>query len=776
MPSLVTKIDAETWAKSPAKGESSGLTLTAHTLEVVDNLLALRDRTGDLGKLIDEPRFWPRIFLAAALHDLGKCCPGFQDVVHGKADRFGLRHEVFSAAAIRWIVPDAVDRARVGASILTHHKSWPRIHSGYYVEQPDPIISKQLQSDWLAKARLLLTERIWTQVESAAGAFPMEWTAGLATDWPPSEAWAAIQEAIENCHEYIGSLEQPNSRMIEGRFLRGALMMADHSASARKRLEGLALEDLRSALEGPRFLPPNKWYDHQKDASNHNGNAVLIAPTGSGKTEAALLWYWRQREGITHAANLFYSLPFQASMNAMKLRLERTLGKDLVALHHSRSLQALYAQAMDKGYGQADAQRVTRNAASLARLHALPIRVMSPYPWLGAAFGLRGQEAIWTDAAGSCFVLDELHAYDAGRLGRILALCRHLANDHGARFFFMSATFPRRLSALLAEQFTSLKVLEATAELRRSFRRHEVHLMDDDLLSDAVTARIIHFVESGGSPLVVATTVDRAKQVYRQLRSRLPGQVELLHGRFNGQDRMQKEKRLADARGVDRPADRPVKSSAVLVATQVVEVSLNVDFDALFSDPAPLEALLQRFGRINRQAGPNTRGLKPVFVSRAIPDCPVYDQHLVQLAISALEPWDGQGLDELAIQGMLDHIYGGELGANWETALRSSMSQFESEVLRGCRPFMEADEAMKKMFRDMFDGFEVLPKAFHDEYRELLKNEPERAGGLLVPVSARQLHGMWQVTEWIDNLAIVDRPYSSEYGLETRLSAQEDGV
>ena len=125
---------------------------------------------------------------------------------------------------------------------------------------------------------------------------------------------------------------------------------------------------------------------------------------------------------------------------------------------------------------------------------------------------------------------------------------------------------------------------------------------------------------------------------------------------------------------------------------------------------------------------------------------------------------------------MLDRIYDGELGENWEKALRTSMSHFESEVLRGCRPFMEADEAMKKMFRDMFDGFEVLPKAFHDEYRELLKSKPERAGGLLVPVSARQLHGMWKATEWIDNLAVVDRPYSSEYGLETRLSAQEDGV
>jgi len=319
--------------------------------------------------MIREPRFRERILLAAALHDLGKCCPGFQAVVHGKSDSFGLRHEVFSVAATKWIVADPVDRVRIDAAILTHHRSWNKIYLGYYSENPTAAITAELQSDWLFHAHELLRHVIWPAVESAAGALPLEWSEALAQPWAAKEAWAAIQEAIENCHEFVGTTEQSTARLLEGRFLRGALMIADHSASARKLLLGLTVDDLRAALDGPSFVPRDKRYRHQNLASQHVGHAVLVAPTGSGKTEAALLWYLQQRERLPHTANLFYSLPFQASMNAMKIRIEKTLGNDhegLVALHHSRSLQALYAQAMEKGYGPAEAQKVTRNAANLA--------------------------------------------------------------------------------------------------------------------------------------------------------------------------------------------------------------------------------------------------------------------------------------------------------------------------------------------------------------------------------------------------------------------------
>jgi CRISPR/Cas system-associated endonuclease/helicase Cas3 len=72
--------------------------------------------------------------------------------------------------------------------------------------------------------------------------------------------------------------------------------------------------------------------------------------------------------------------------------------------------------------------------------------------------------------------------------------------------------------------------------------------------------------------------------------------VELFHGRFNMQDRMGKEKTIREKTGTN--SDK--RSSVVLVATQVVEVSLDIDLNTIYTDPAPLEALVQRFGCINR--------------------------------------------------------------------------------------------------------------------------------------------------------------------------------
>ena len=96
----------------------------------------------------------------------------------------------------------------------------------------------------------------------------------------------------------------------------------------------------------------------------------------------------------------------------------------------------------------------------------------------------------------------------------------------------------------------------------------------------------------------MCNVVARAQQAYETLNPELPGvvPVELLHGRFNMRDRMGKEKTIREKTGTNSKE----RSSVVLIATQVVEVSLDIDLDTIYTDPAPLEALVQRFGRINR--------------------------------------------------------------------------------------------------------------------------------------------------------------------------------
>src|SRR2546427_366044 len=141
------------------------------------------------------------------------------------------------------------------------------------------------------------------------------------------------------------------------------------------------------------------------------------------------------------------------------------------------------------------------------------------------------------------------------------------------------------------------------------------------------------------SVLVVATTVGRAQGMWRRLTGQGAGDIELLHGRFHADDRATKENALLARRGVGAQAG---KGGVILVATQVVEVSLNVDFDVLYCDPAPLEALLQRFGRVNRALRVPTR---TVNVCRGVPNgCPVYAENLVTKALAALAPWNGKRL------------------------------------------------------------------------------------------------------------------------------------
>ena len=138
-------------------------------------------------------------------------------------------------------------------------------------------------------------------------------------------------------------------------------------------------------------------------------------------------------------------------------------------------------------------------------------------------------------------------------------------------------------------------------------------LHDGELLGDSGLAKVIEDAKAGRSVLVVCNLVDHAQEAYDRIRDELNEaniRTELLHGRFNMRDRSKKEQIIRDATGSTSDARCPI----VLVATQAVEVSLDIDLDTIYTEPAPLEALVQRFGRINRRR--KQRDLAPVHVYR----------------------------------------------------------------------------------------------------------------------------------------------------------------
>ena len=197
-------------------------------------------------------------------------------------------------------------------------------------------------------------------------------------------------------------------------------------------------------------------------------------------------------------------------------------------------------------------------------------------------------------------------------------------------------------------------------------QRHELHMVPGELLDEATIDRIVAAFASGQSVLVVGNTVARAQQVYQRLCQEVPpASIVLIHGRFTASDRLAKEQQIIAATGLHSGERRPV----IVVSTQVVEVSLNIDLDTIYTDPAPLEALLQRFGRVNR----NRRlASAPVYVLTEPQDGQgIYLPALVESTMSILSRVDGQPIREEQVAPWLDELYSGPVLAAWEAEYES---------------------------------------------------------------------------------------------------------
>ena len=766
------------WAKSAGPKEAQGETLLKHTHNVVSVLADLCTLRPDLAAQVNTPEFWHLAFWACVLHDFGKAASGFQQQVKPGGVRWGKRHEVLSLAFLDWLLPDAAhaDRPWLGAAIASHHKDRSTIERRYPLDldpEDDALV------DMVAELTPAALDELWEILTIHAPRWRQEYGFDMldVQDYACTSNQAlhpsiarngrnTIAMALQNFFDLARELEQTDARQPESLLavaLRGTIITADHQASAHAfglhAVPPYSREELLQLLN----LTWQGLHQHQRDAAETHGSSILTAPTGSGKTEAALLWA-RNQAATSPLPRLFYVLPFQASMNAMRRRLERTYPHS-VGLQHGRSLHALYRQLLDSEPTPRQAERQARREHNLAQLHFHPVRVLSPYQILKACYRLRGYEAVLADLYGGLFILDEIHAYEPKRLALILKMLEHLRRHYGARFFVMTATLPFLVRHALEEALEPERTITASSNLYKEYQRHTLHLLDGDLLADGL-GPIMSAIQDGQSVLVCCNTVRRAQTVWRQLAGALDGDitVELLHSGFNARDRLGKE----DAILRDIAAGAARTKQVVLVATQVVEVSLNIDFDTLFTDPAPLEALLQRFGRVNRLG---TRGLAPVHVFSAPDDGQhVYDAALVQATLCVLQTIDGDPIDEGQTGTWLDSIYAGDSASAWQKAYKSTAAEFEATCIANLHAF-ESDETLEDIFYQAFDAVEVLPVSLEAEFHNLSEKQPLDADSLLVSIRSSRYYQLRRAGKVLARdepwPRVVDVPYSPQMGLST---------
>jgi CRISPR-associated endonuclease/helicase Cas3 len=740
------------WAKSPNKGEGGHAeSLAQHTWFVLERLAEFIRLRPSLPQQLGREDLWHLLYWSVFFHDFGKAIPAFQGVLRGQHDDKDIwgkhRHEVFSLSFLSWIRNGltASQFQWIAAAVVSHHREYDEIRSLY------PSLNKGDEdslSTHLREIKIETLQGLWRWLVECSSA----WITALKLDSlgvqslhvvSQDEATVSIQQcgtehilfALKSYRVFVESLLEAEQKfLVSAMALRGHIINVDHSGSAH--IEPMPkLNISKVSIFTKRQISADNLFSHQIEVEKVRGSALLVAPTGSGKTEAALFWAAQQED----ASRLFYTLPFQASMNAMKLRLSEIFGNDCVGLQHGRGLSALYTQLMEQEYGPAEAAKNARRMKNLSELNYPPLRVFSPYQMLKAMYRIKGYEAQLTDYHNALFILDEIHAYEVGRLAMILKTIQYLRQYYHARFFVMSATFPTLIKNWLKDALDDSVEIIASQSVYQKFQRHCLLVIEGDLLSDKNILQITNEAKTGKSVLVVCNIVARAQQAYAILRSELQGvaQVELLHSRFNMRDRMKKEKFIIEKTGT-RSGQR---SAVVLVATQTVEVSLDIDFDTIFTDPAPLEALVQRFGRVNRRRRMETLARVQVFTK---PDDGqnIYDPRLISRTIQILRRENGKPIDESKVGGWLDEIYKDDIADSWQEEFWKVTKEFENVCVNTLRPFATADSNLEDQFSKLFDGIEVLPNDLYDEFLHRKEIDPIMANELLVPIRWGQYHMM----------------------------------
>lgn len=379
--------------------------------------------------------------------------------------------------------------------------------------------------------------------------------------------------------------------------------------------------------------------------------AILLveAPMGEGKTEAALYAHLELQRRFGHRG-LYVALPTKATGNAMFGRVlkflrdqhcERQL--DLQLLHGGALLNDDF-QGLKAGgiYDEAKGGEVRASEWFTHKKRAL----LSEYgvgtidQALLTILPVRHQFVRLWGLANRVVVFDEIHAYDAYTGTLLLHLLCWLLSL-GASVVLLSATLPprirRQLAGLVGQQipeheaiYPRLSVYQPD-EVVRQFpfdadpKRHlSIHIQPVAADLPAIKTTLDAQLVDGGYALALTNTVQRAQDLYRHygegesltidgesIGKRLPDgtEVYLFHARFPADARQRRENAVLEIFGPPVPgASSPRSGRKILIATQVAEQSLDLDFDLLATDLAPIDLLLQRAGRLWR----HQRGERPL--------------------------------------------------------------------------------------------------------------------------------------------------------------------
>ncbi|WP_110930244.1 CRISPR-associated helicase Cas3' [Paenibacillus bouchesdurhonensis] len=517
-------------------------------------------------------REWQMLRWAVQYHDVGKYDAVFQNKIL-KALRqeqrmrtrcsFDVRHNYVSVLAIPFKKLGLNDEEKriLAQAVAYHHER---------EDKPDKKQVKQIYTEHILPHREQIEHELEIELDEKAIAYKLELISNR------------IQESDgEVFHRYV--------------LIKGLLHRLDHAASAHVSVELAPDMNIGEYVEEfvSREFSGRKNELQQFTQQNQDKHVVVVAQTGMGKTEAGLLWLGKDKG--------FFTLPLRVSINAMYQRITDKsnigftrssidgTGEEATGLLHSTSLDYLHDEL------EADDEALEK-IHSQSREYANKLIISTIDQILKFPFFYLGFEKEYAAVASSKIIIDELQAYDP-KIAALIIRALILIDEIGGSFMIMTATLPNFYYKALLKEKKSPRLPIACGEfINDQIVRHHVEVREESILEEDVIDRI---VAEGGSykVLVICNTVKRAREVYLQIKSRYKN-TWLLHSRFVKKDRVKREKDIIQfASGTE---------NGIWITTQLVEASLDIDFDRLYTEMSSLDSQFQRYGRCNR------KGLKAV--------------------------------------------------------------------------------------------------------------------------------------------------------------------
>lgn len=663
-----------------AKSKPDILTIAEHSLDVVNAVKALAQAYGNELSFFTSKDF-ELVEIAAIYHDLGKYSETFQNMIRPSIDKKFRRtnlvnypHNYLSVC----LLPFGELRKRYSkeeAEIVA-------LAVGYHHERdlnPNEDLILQIYEQHLKETIPTIKKEI-----------------PLSFDLTDKASRFAIR-VICNRVNIINQFDQ--HMWLKHILIKGLLQRADHAASAKRKDEDVAAyveeavdsnvgEQTKTFLEKKYSLRPLQTLTYE----NQDKNIVLIAQTGSGKTEAALLWIGQKKGFIT--------LPMRVSLNAMYDRIQSEEGIHFIStgLLHSSALDHLMSKSEETTSFEQSMIQTEHTRLLAKKLTLSTIDQLFKFPLL-----YRGFETELATLAYSKVVIDEIQAYDP-HIVAILLRGLELIHQLGGQWMIMTATLPQIfLDELQKKGLLDNKALVETILIPDDRdanpvmpRRHRIQLVDDK--TEALT-KIVQFAETS-KVLVVVNTVKEALAMYDKLKELVAEErINLLHSQITKKDRLPKEEEIKEfAQLTD---DLP----GIWVTTQIVEASLDVDFDYLFTEAATPDALFQRFGRCNRK-GLRFNGATPdepnVFILSNLEEVSglgsIYEKVIVQKGLEELSAFDGQLIGEPEKIEIVKKVFSKEqlVGTDY-------LAKFEkaNQELENMRAFDLSKEEAQRILRDI---------------------------------------------------------------------------